>query len=340
MQIELRKKTLTSMQSNFLKYKSRVNCNCTNMKKLSQYTFLLLLILIIVLLYAAIIFLQTSTSVFLGIVILWAIILPVLSNFDYSFIYVISLPAPIFGTWFLLTSLFVKFFDYSVYWAALTPLLSVLLVFVFHMATRRSTMFWKVSKSNLSRGSIGGASVIFIFFGMVVLNPSVFSLNFSGVLFYFSVALLAYIASSMLYSNYHYRLFTLSSRIGVTNLKGKLRQFFANIEEKFSNQENDVEMLRYYVRESLFSYLDGDFERSYVWGYKVIRESTAVNPTEYVDDKREGLCSFSEIRNTLQHSRRKGHVDANEVRLTIKNLYKDCIDLLEREFELVKKIAE
>lgn len=309
------------------------------MRKKARYTNLLILILLLVFSYFVMLFFTTFPSIFLGVIILWAIILPVLSYFPYSIIYILSIPAPIFGTWFLLMELFLKYKELSTYGIFMSPFLSVGLVLVFHMLTRKRTMFWRISKSEASRSSIAGASILFIFFGMIVLNPTALNLSTQSELFYFSVALFAYVASSMLYVNSNYRLFAISDRIGVRSFERKSSEILANIEKKFPNNLRNVDMLRYYFRESFYSYLDGDFERSFIWGYKVIREPTIVNPVEYINDKREEKQSLSDIRNTIEHSRRKGHVDTDEIKRIIRNLFDDCLDLLEREFEFITKVA-
>lgn len=73
-------------------------------------------------------------------------------------------------------------------------------------------------------------------------------------------------------------------------------------------------MLQYYFSESFRSFLEGDFEKSLIWGYKVIREKTIVDPLEYVDDKRTNKPSFGHIRNTLMHPRREGHIETDKIR--------------------------
>jgi hypothetical protein len=76
-------------------------------------------------------------------------------------------------------------------------------------------------------------------------------------------------------------------------------------------------------------------------GYKVIHEKTVVDPMKIVDDKREGKPSFGDIRNTLQHSRRgESHVELEKLNKIKKDLYCDCIDLLEREIIFIHKVTE
>lgn len=311
--------------------------------KLSFHMIFLFLVLSLVFGYFLLLYTKSGDllNLSIGMMILWAILLPLLSSIPYSFGYIICLPSPIFGTWLLLmvqTEKYVILFNYL---RMLEFLLSFLLVFAVHVLTRGRTMFWKIPMASISRYSVAAISTMFLVLGFMLSNPSAFKLDAPSEIFYFSVVLLAYIASSMLYINSSYRLYVLSKRLGVLNLESELSKIWTAIEKKFPNSKNDLDMLQYYFYESLRSFLEGDFERSFIWGYKVIREKTIVDPLKYVDDKRTNKKqSFSDIRNTLEHSRRKGHVDTSKIRQIVKNLFHDCLDLLEREFVFIKKVSE
>jgi hypothetical protein len=216
---------------------------------------------------------------------------------------------------------------------------SLLLVLATHFLTRKRVVFWKITLSTLSRGSIAAVSVMLFGLGLMVVNPSAFVLDPMVEVFYFSVILFGYVAASMLYVNESYRLYALSNRLKVQNLQKEMSELWAKILVKYPNAQSDLDLLQYYFDESLRCFLEGDFEKSFIWGYKVIREKTVADPNEYVDDKRAGKLSLSEIRNTLEHSRRKGHVEASKIRSIVRNLFHDCLDLLEREHELIVQIS-
>lgn len=310
------------------------------MTKQSWYIVLLFGILILALLYFALTSLQTQTNFFLGIVILWAILLPVLSSFPYSINYIISLPSPIFGTWFLLLLALGKYANLSIYLMLLSLLGSFLSVFIIHVLTRHRTMLWKISMATISRSGIASISVIFFALGMMLINPSIVMFDTPSGIFYFAVIVFAYIASSMLYINSSYRLFVLSNRLGVFHLEGALSEIWADIKRKLPDGQRELEVLQYYFYESLRCFLEGNFEKSLIWGYKVIREKTVVDPLEYIDDKRMNKPSFSDVRNTLEHSTRKGRLDANRISQVIRNIFEDCLDLLEREFIFIRRVSE
>jgi len=307
----------------------------------SWYVPTLFIILFVVLVYSFSVFLQNQTSWFLTITLIWAIILPLISDLPYSGVYWVSIPSPFLGILFGLMSLVQKYIGLSVAWFLLVVLVSFTLVIGFHIGTRKRAVFWKFQMSSLSRLGIATSSVIFLALAMAVIYPSILATNLQNELFYFTVAILGYITTSMLYINSSYRYYVLSDRIGTNNLEKYLSGKWKNIEKRFSSEQQDLDLLQYYFHESYTSFLEGDFEKSFVWGYKVIREKTVVNPTEFVDDKREDKPSFSEIRNTLQHSRREDtHIGTQTIKKVMKNLCDDALDLLEREITFIKKVAE
>ena len=308
------------------------------MKKLSMY--LVLIVLILMLSYFALSYLQTRGNLFFGIAIAWTLLLPVLASVPYGFKYIICLPSPIFGTWLLILPLIEKYFTLSIFSTSLMLAVSFFLVIFLHISTRERVMFWKIPLVSLSRGSIAAVSVMFFALGIMLVNPSLFSMDMPTELFFFSTTLLGYIASSMLYINSSYRMFVLSDRLEILNLDDEMSEVWTKIRTRYPNVPKDLDLLQYYFNESLRCFLEGDFEKSLVWGYKVIREKTIVNPTEYIDDKRVGKPSFGDVRNTLMHPKREKQVDASKIRTMLKNLFNDCLDLLEREFVFIKKVSE
>ena len=312
------------------------------MKIQFRYFYLIVLFLVVFLafLYVVLRSLQTEANIFIGMVMVWAILLPVLSSFPYSLSYHVCLPSPMFGVWLMITALLEKYIVLPSYSIVATYALSLSLVYAFHILTRNRVMFWKFPIARLSRSSIAAVSVIFLAMGMFIVNPSSMNFDAATLVLYFVILLFGYTAASMLYVNSSYRLFKLGERLGVLNLDKRMSEIWTKLHEKFPLAEKDIELLEYYFNESLYGFLEGDYEKSFIWGYKVIREKTVVNPLEYVDDKRPNKQSFSEIRNTLEHSRRQGHVDSTKIRQMVGNLFNDCLDLLEREFEFMKKVSE
>ena len=205
-----------------------------------------LLIIISMFLYFILWYFQTERNLFelsIGIAIFWAILLPVFSYLPYNFSYIVLFPSPIFGTWILIMTLNEKYTILLSYFQLLAFILSLLLVLSLHALTRRRTMFWKIPMASLSRSSIAAVSLIFFVMGIMLVNPSAFVLDITTELFYFLILLLGYVASSMLYINYSYRLFVLSNRLNVLNLENVLSRKWKEIEEKYPNQQRDIDLL-------------------------------------------------------------------------------------------------
>lgn len=309
-----------------------------DMSKQDWLAIVILMALIFTAGYFTLIFAKTQTNLLLGITLLWAILPPILSNLPYSFKYVLILPSPIFGSWFLLITASVGFGFLFPYWLILAPIFSLLIVMISHVLTRGRVMVWKIPLVSLSRTSLAMVSVFFILFGVILMSPSQLLFDTPTLISAVAVVFVAYVALSMLLLNSSYRLFVLSRRVNTQNLDKDLETIWSRIEKKFP-QNPDCQLLQYYFDTSYTAFIEGDYEKSLMWGYRAIREPTIVDPKKYVDDKRGEKQSFSDIRNTLEHSRRKGHVNAKDIRQTMKELFDASLDLVEREIILLNRIT-
>jgi hypothetical protein len=308
------------------------------MTKVDWLAIVIIAVLVMISVYAAVVFSQNQTNLWFGITLLWAILPPILFGFPQSFKYILILPSPVLGTWFLLIFALLRFGQISGYSIIGMAVLSFAIVLIFHYLTRMRAMFWRIPMASVSRTSVAIVSIFFIYFGVMLVTPTPFPMGDTSLIFYFVVTLIAYIATSMLFLNSSYRVFTLSKRVKTDNLEKTLEKTWANIEMKYSGQIDDCSLLQFYFYSSYRAFIDGDYEKSLIWGCKVIREQTVVDPTALVDDARIGKPSFSEIRNTLEHSRRKGHVKEEDIRKIFRELPDDCLDLVEREISLLGKI--
>ena len=279
------------------------------------------------------------------IALFFAASLPIIASLSYGFTYYLCLPSLYFGTWIPIIIFLEKYQILSEH----IPLLSVVVTSVFitsvHLFTRLRAWLWRISMGSVSRIGMAALSIILLGLSLFILDPWEFDIPQTSRLLFFLALVLGYTFTSMLYINSNYRLAVLSSRLRVRNLYSQLSVIWNRIEQKFPRkieETNDVDLLRFYFSESLTSFLEGNYERSFIWGYKVIREKTVVNPKDYVNDKRgASRTPFSEIRNRLEHSRREDeHIPVSSVRKLIKTLPNDCLDLLEREYEFITDIAK
>jgi hypothetical protein len=164
----------------------------------------------------------------------------------------------------------------------------------------------------------------------------------------FNVAMLLFIITSIFGFNSAWRTMILHRNLGISDRNKYLRKLEDDLLKKYDSEEEQVKvnMLIYYLSASLDSFVEGDFERSFMDGYKIAFdlngkafEMIYVLPT---NDERQK--HFSETRNLLSHarvsSRKKGiektkeeKYDFEKLKNLQKNLFGETLDLL----KIVKK---
>jgi hypothetical protein len=124
-------------------------------------------------------------------------------------------------------------------------------------------------------------------------------------------------------------------------MEKQISVIFEKIKTKFPNKKIEHDLLRYYFEDALFSFVEGDYEKAFLSGYKVIREPTVVDPRDYVNDSREGAPStFSEIRTTLMHSSRKHHrTEVRKIKTIKPKLPKYSLEVIENAFKSLQNIC-
>jgi hypothetical protein len=205
----------------------------------------------------------------------------------------------------------------------------------------RNVAFRK-SMTSLARLLLGLSSTIFFLLAPLILTPTRIEINPFYLATLFLMLQLAYVLSSMHLLNRAYRYRVLCLKLKVSSIERKGKEIWQDIENKFSGQKKDVDLLRYYYREAIDSFEEGAYEESFLSGYQMICEKTVVDPKDYISDHRDGTPeSFSEIRTILMHSRRKEtEIDVKTIRDTKKTLPIYCIELLYRDFALLEAIAD
>jgi len=80
---------------------------------------------------------------------------------------------------------------------------------------------------------------------------------------------------------------------------------------------------------------------AFLSAYKIIRDKTVVDPTNYISDKREGEpSSFSKIRAILVHSRRKRtEINPKTIRETKAKLPEYTLEVINRVMKFLEKIS-
>lgn len=265
-----------------------------------------------------------------------------LSNIRHASLYFVFLPVPYLGST-LISVLYLSSFEIQLVHASLlASAIPLALVTSIHLYSRKRCVIGRVRLASFSRYGLAIGSTIFYMVGVALLFPTPMELPVPNRTIFYTTLLLAYIASSILYVNSAYRYRAVCNKLGSKSFERELSEIWEVIGDKFPGRIKDLDLLRYYFADSLRSFEEGDYEKAFLSGYKVINEETVVNPKEYVSDKREGEpSSFSEIRTVLMHSRRKKtEINVKRIRDTEKELPKYCIELLQTCFMFLTRLAD
>ena len=286
---------------------------------------------------------SVSVNVYVALILLlFTLIAPLLAYIHHSKTYFVVLPASYLGSWFIsmmfFTSLSIPFMI-SIYLISAVP---ATIVTVMHIFSReRNMLLGRVPLSSLAKTGFAEASLIFLVIGLSMLGLGTVKLDpFNKVAFY-SLLLVMYCSSSLMYVNSAYRYRLICKMSSTSKIEEKINAIWEKLMRKFSYKKESVELLRYYFSEAIRLFEGGSYEMSFLSAYKIIREPTVVDPREYISDKREGKpSSFSEIRTVLVHSRRRDiQINPKRIRETKTKLPQYALEIIERAIKFLEKLT-
>lgn len=252
--------------------------------------------------------------------------------------YVIILPIPFLGSW-IISLMFLSSLNAPILpLCLLSSFIPMGLITIMHFTSRMRNILGRIPLAIISREGTALTSLLFLYTSLAIFGSV--KLTLLNKVMIYSMLLLFYAATSIIYVNSMYRYRLLCRRLNIRRIEQEISMLWNKIEIKYADQPEKVDLLRYYLYNALYWFIEGDYEKAFMEGYKVIREPTVVDPTMYVNDKRENRSSFSEIRTILMHSKRKKlEIDVERIRETKKSLPQDCVDLLVRDILFLRKIA-
>jgi hypothetical protein len=137
-----------------------------------------------------------------------------------------------------------------------------------------------------------------------------------------------------------FRTVMLNRKLKIRTKNSYLRKTKENLLEKYTTADahDDIGLVMYYLSSSIESFIDGDFERSFMDAFKIIDEKgTAfknICSCSLADDKWD---YYSDIRNNLSHARIKEKKEKKKaekkeqlkkLKEIKKRLFQDTLDLL------------
>ncbi len=156
----------------------------------------------------------------------------------------------------------------------------------------------------------------------------------------FLLTMVLFIITSIFGLNIAFRTLVLNRKLGIRDRNRYLRKTKDDLLEKYTNAHADIDLLIYYLSSSLDSFIDGDFERSFMDAYKIVfdNQSKAFKTIYVLPEDKERSMRFAEIRDNLSHAhireKKKGKEETDKkeylknLKELKKRLFRDTLDLL------------
>jgi len=157
----------------------------------------------------------------------------------------------------------------------------------------------------------------------------------------FVLTIILFIITSILGLNLSFRTMILNRKLGIRDRNNYLRKTKDDLLKKYTdeNVHADIDLLIYYLSSSVDSFVDGDFERSFMDSYKIAfdNQRKAFKTIYILPENKEREKHFSEIRNLLSHAHlsNKNKTEEEEEKKALqklkelkKGLFSETLDLL------------
>lgn len=132
-------------------------------------------------------------------------------------------------------------------------------------------IFHRVTRKQVKTFPLANLFSIFMFALLIVLSPGTLAMYTSDWLFSITLILLIFVAVQNL--NQTYRTRTLCKNLNVSNIDEYLLDCERRLLTKFKEAKPDVNLLSYFLRSSLESFIEGEFDRSFMDSFKIVFDS-------------------------------------------------------------------
>lgn len=290
-------------------------------------------------------FINVYTVLASALIIIYVFLGPLLHSYHHTKRYWVLLPIPYAGAWIISIMFFSAFNLPFLLSSFLVSIIPALLVSITHFYSRMKNVValgrYTARLSNLARIFFAESSLIFLVMGLSILGLEIVKLEPINKVILYGTLIAFYCFSTLTYINSAYRYRLLCRALSTNNVGNKTDELFRKLKDKFPKQEDDVNLLRYYLSEALLLFEEVSYEMAYFSAYKIIRDKTVVGPTKYVSDKRgAGELSFSDIRAILLHSGRKRiEISPKVIAETRSKLPEYALEVIQRALEFIEKLA-
>ena len=157
----------------------------------------------------------------------------------------------------------------------------------------------------------------------------------------FLATMLLFVFTSVFGMNMAFRTTALNRKLGIRDKNKYLRKTKDDLLKKYTKADAhaDIDLIMYHLSSSLDSFIDGDFERSFMDAFKIIEnKGTAFKNICNCSLAKDQWRYFSDIRNNLSHARikeNKSEEKKTEKKQQLqklkdykKKLFQDTLDIL------------
>ena len=157
---------------------------------------------------------------------------------------------------------------------------------------------------------------------------------------FFLLSMILFIFISVFGLNMTFRTMMLNRKLKIRTKNSYLRKTKENLLEKYTTADahDDIGLIMYYLSSSIESFINGDFERSFMDAFKIIdNEGTAFKKICICSLTKKQWKYYSDIRNNLSHARISEKNDRKKaekkeqlkkLKEFKKKLFQDTLDIL------------
>lgn len=181
----------------------------------------------------------------------------------------------------------------------------------------------------------------FFFAGSLIVFSSSPTISITSQNTLFHVTIILFSVTSVFGFNIAYRNMLLNKELKIRDGNEYLRRSKDDLLEKYTNSDDraDIDLLIYYLSSSLDSFVEGDFERSFMDAYKIVFDLSgkAFKNIYQLPENKERQKHFSEIRHHLSHAhisegkkenKNEEKRDLQKLKEIKKSLFRETLDIL------------
>ena len=196
---------------------------------------------------------------------------------------------------------------------------------------------------------VGGMMIapFFLIMSVIFSIPDLMTIPLESILIVVSSLIFLYTTFSVLGLNVAYRTKLVNEKLGIKDFNSHLTHLGAELLKKYPHKKETVNFFSFVLRSEVDDFIYGDYERSYLDGYRIIHDKIIRSPKTIVLNRvdRDTLNEYRRIRVFLVHGFLKERESSLETPIQIEDviwarkvLFKKTLDLIDLSCYVASKI--